>query len=151
MFLLSFFKKKIFFYVYTEIRIPKPNSILVLVSVCNSDAMSEDKDKTVIIIQFTIIAYMYYYPLVGPFLGRFYFYAQTLQTMSQGWNIRVFGLPVHEKMFFKIHQILHLFAPYWAPIGASPLTFANLNPHSPKILPTKFGSNWFSGFGEEVV
>jgi len=35
------------------------------------------------------------------------------------------------------------FAPYWAPIGASPLILANLNPHSPKILPTKFGSNQF--------
>jgi len=39
-------------------------------------------------------------PLVGPFLGGIYFYAQTLQTMSQGCcisNIRVFGMPVHEK------------------------------------------------------
>jgi len=51
----------------------------------------------------------------------------------------------------KIHQILPLSAPYWAPIGASPLIFLNLNPHSPKMLPTKFGSNQFSGFGEEVV
>jgi len=41
-------------------------------------------------------------PLVGPFLGGIYFYAQTLQTMSQGCcisNIRVFGMPVHEKIF----------------------------------------------------
>jgi len=51
----------------------------------------------------------------------------------------------------KIHQILPLFAPYGAPIGANPLIFANLNSHSPKILPTKFGLNQFSGFGEEVV
>jgi len=39
-------------------------------------------------------------PLVGPFLGGFYFYAQTLQTMSLGCcmsNIGVFGMPVHEK------------------------------------------------------
>jgi len=50
------------------------------------------------------------------------------------------------RRFFKIHQILSLFATYWAPIVASPL-----NPHSPKILLTKFGSNQFSGFGEEVV
>jgi len=50
----------------------------------------------------------------------------------------------------KIHQILHLFAPYWAPIGASPLIFAKLNPDSPKILPTKFGWNQFSGFGEVI-
>jgi len=56
-----------------------------------------------------------------------------------------------KRRFFKINQILHVFAPYWAPIGASPLMFANLNPHFPKILPTKFGSNQFRGFGEEVV
>jgi len=47
--------------------------------------------------------------------------------------------------------LLHLFTPYWAPIGASPLIFAKLNLHSLKMLPTKFGWNWFSGFGEEVV
>jgi len=52
---------------------------------------------------------------------------------------------------FKIHQILHLFSPYWAPTAASPLIFTNLNPQSPKMLPTKFGSNQFSGFGEVVV
>jgi len=63
-------------------------------------------------------------PLVGPFLGGFYFYAQTLQPH---------------------------FANIWALIGANPLIFANFNPHSPKILPTKFSSNQFSGFGEEVV
>jgi len=55
------------------------------------------------------------------------------------------------RTFFKIHQILPLFAPYWAPKGASPLIITNLNPHSPKMIPTKFGSNQFSGFGEEVV
>jgi len=48
-------------------------------------------------------------------------------------------------------RFLPLFAPYWAPIGVNSLIFANLNPHSPKMLPTKFGSNQFSGFGEEVV
>jgi len=40
-------------------------------------------------------------PLVGPFLGGFYFYAHVLQTMPQGCcisNIRVFGMPVHEKI-----------------------------------------------------
>jgi len=46
------------------------------------------------------------------------------------------------RRFLKIHQILPPFAPYWA---------TNLNPHSPKILPTKFGINQFSGFGEEIV
>jgi len=48
--------------------------------------------------------------------------------MSQGFcmsNIRVFGLPVHEKkMFYYIHQILPLFASYWAPVGVSPLICA---------------------------
>jgi len=62
-------------------------------------------------------------------------------------NIRVFGLPVHEK---KIFLNSPNFTPFCPPIGASPLIFANLNPHSPKILPIKFGSNQFSGFGEVV-
>jgi len=66
-------------------------------------------------------------------------------------NIRVFQLPVHEKNFFLNSPNFNPFAPYWAPIGASPLIFANLNNHSPKILLTKFGSNQFSGFGEEVI
>jgi len=55
------------------------------------------------------------------------------------------------RRFCKIHQIVHLFALYWATIGGSPLIFAKLNPHSLMILPTKSGSNQFSGFGEEVV
>jgi len=69
-------------------------------------------------------------------MGRFYFYAQTLQTMSQGccMSNSVFGLPVMRRSS-KIHQILPLFAPYW----------------TPKMLPTKFGSNQFSGFGEVVA
>jgi len=50
------------------------------------------------------------------------------------------------RIFLKINQILPLSAPYWAPIGASPLIFTDLNPHSPKILPTKLGINQFSGF-----
>jgi len=45
---------------------------------------------------------------------------------------------------FKIHQILPL-------LGASPLIYANLNPHSLKILATKFGRNQCSGFREEVI
>jgi len=51
-------------------------------------------------------------------------------------NFRVLGLPVHEKRILKISP---LFASYGAPIGASPFIFANLNPHSPNMLPTKFG------------
>jgi len=54
-------------------------------------------------------------------------------------NIRVFEMPVPEKKIVKIHQIVPFFVPYWAPIGVRPLIFANLNPHSPKMLPTKFG------------
>jgi len=41
-------------------------------------------------------------PLVVQYFGRFYFYVQILQTLSQGCcmsSIRVFGLPVHEKIF----------------------------------------------------
>jgi len=37
-------------------------------------------------------------------MGRFYFYMQTLQTMSIGcsiWSFFVFGLLVHEKNSFK--------------------------------------------------
>jgi len=68
---------------------------------------------------------------------------QTLQTMSQRCctsNIRVFGLPVHEKMIFlkfiKFYLFLSLMGPQKVP---SPLIFANLKPHTPKMLPTKFG------------
>jgi len=31
--------------------------------------------------------------------------------------------PFMRRRFFKIDKILHLFDPYWAPIGASPLIF----------------------------
>jgi len=53
-------------------------------------------------------------PLVGPFMGGFIFYVQTLQTMSQGCcmsNIRVFGMPIHEEKIFKNSPN---FTPYWA-------------------------------------
>jgi len=81
-------------------------------------------------------------PLVGPILGGFYFYVRSLQTMSQGCcisNIRVFEMPVHEKKIFLNSPNFTPFCPYWAPIRFNPLVFANLNPHSPKTLPTKFG------------
>jgi len=72
--------------------------------------------------------------------------------MSQGCcisNIRVFKMPVYEKKIFLNFTKFYPFLPLiWAPIGASPLIFVNLNPHSPKMLPTKVGSNQFSGFGE---
>jgi len=55
---------------------------------------------------------------MGPFLGRIYFYAQTLQTMSQECcmsNIIVFGLPVHEKKIFynlpNLTPFFHLIGP----------------------------------------
>jgi len=54
-------------------------------------------------------------PLVGPFLGGFYFYAQSLQTMSQECcmsDIRVFGIPLHEKIFEKFTK----FYPFVGPI-----------------------------------
>jgi len=52
-------------------------------------------------------------PLVGPFLGGFYFYVQILQTMSQGCcmsNIRLFGQPVREKK-------IHFFGPFLPLMG----------------------------------
>jgi len=57
-------------------------------------------------------------PLVRPFLGRFNFYAQTLQTMTNGCcmsNIRVFGLPVHEKKIFKHSPKFTPFCPLLGP------------------------------------
>jgi len=78
--------------------------------------------------------------LVGPFLGGFHHKPCPKDAVCQ----------IMRRTSSKIHQILPLFAPYWATIGASPLIFENLNPHSPKMLPTKFGSNQFSGFGEVI-
>jgi len=57
-------------------------------------------------------------PLVGPFLEGFYFYAQTLQTMSQGCcmsKIRVLGSPVHEKKIFLKFTFLPFIGPQWVP------------------------------------
>jgi len=52
------------------------------------------------------------------------------------------------RTFSKIHQILHFVGLYGASIGASPLIYADFNPHSPNMLPTNFGSNQFAGFGQ---
>jgi len=92
-------------------------------------------------------------PVVGPFLGGFYFYEQTLQTMSQGCsmlNIRVFGLPVHEKKIFLNSPNFTLFPPYWVPIGASPFIFANFNPHSQRCFLPNLVEISFLDFGEVV-
>jgi len=92
-------------------------------------------------------------PLVGPFLADFIFMESLYKPCPKDavcHDIRVFGMPVREKKIFKIHQILRLLAPYWAPIGVSPLVFATLNAHSLNILSTKFGWNQCSGFGEVI-
>jgi len=91
-------------------------------------------------------------PLVWPFLGGFYLYVQTLQIMSQGCCMsKYLDSQFMRRRSFKVHQMLPPFSPYGAPISDRPLTFTNLNPNSPKILSTKFGSNRFNGFREEVV
>jgi len=93
-------------------------------------------------------------PLVGPFWADFIFMCKLYKPCPKDAVSQIsdyLDFQVMRRTFCQIHQILPLFARYWAPIGASPLIFTNLNPHSPKILPTKFGSNQFSGFGEVVV
>jgi len=78
-------------------------------------------------------------PLVGPFFGRFYFYMQSLQTMSHGcWmsNIRVFGLPVHEKIFSNSL----IFCPLLGPNRCQPLAFCNRESPFPKDA---FCKIWF--------
>jgi len=58
-------------------------------------------------------------PLVGLFLGGFYFYAQT---MSQGCCIYISGYlecQFMRRRFFYTPNFT-LFAPYWAPIVATP-------------------------------
>jgi len=68
------------------------------------------------------------------FFGGFYFYAQTLQSISNVCCVsnRVFGLPVHEKKIFKNSPNFTPFCPLLGPNSC--LNFANLNPHSPKML-----------------
>jgi len=62
--------------------------------------------------------------------------------LSQGCfspNINALGSVVCERNSFQIPKISPNVTSFCAPKGASPLIFANLNPHSPKMLPTKFG------------
>jgi len=57
-------------------------------------------------------------PLVGPILSGFYFYAQTLQTMSQGYcmsNIRIFGWPVHNEEYLQKFTKFYPFLPLTGP------------------------------------
>jgi len=82
-------------------------------------------------------------PLVGPFLGRFFFYAQTLQTMSQECcmsNIRVFGLPDHEKKIFKNSPNFTPFCSLLDPNRCQPLDFCKLESPFPKDA---FYQIWF--------
>jgi len=72
-------------------------------------------------------------PLVGPFLGGIYFYAQLYKPCPKDAVSQIseyLECQFMRRWFYKIDQIWHLFAPYWA---------------------TKFGWNWFSGFGEKVI
>jgi len=45
------------------------------------------------------------------------------------------------RTFFKIYQNFPFFAPYWAPKGASPCIWTNMNPHHAGIFLTKFALN----------
>jgi len=88
-------------------------------------------------------------PLVGPFLGGFYFYVQTLQTMSQGSclsNIRVFGMSVHEKKIFKYSPNFTPFCPLLSPNRCQPLDFHKLESPYPKDASYQIGFKsvqWF--------
>jgi len=80
-------------------------------------------------------------PQAGPFLGTFYFYVQIYKPYPKDAVCQISENLDSQFMrrFFKIHPNFTPFCPYWASIGASPLIFANFNPHSAKMLPTKFG------------
>jgi len=65
-------------------------------------------------------------------------------------NINAFCQVVHEKKIFEYVSKFPYFAPYWAPKETSRFIWTNLNPHTPSMIPTKFGWNWPSGSWEEV-
>jgi len=65
-------------------------------------------------------------PLVGPILSGFDLYAQSLKTMSKGCcisNIRVFGMPVHEKKIFQNSPNVTPFPPLLDSNRGQPLDF----------------------------
>jgi len=67
-------------------------------------------------------------------------------------NIRVFGLPLHEKKIFLNLPNFTPFCPLLGPNRCQPLDFRKVESPFPKDTSyQKFGSNQFSGFGEEVV
>jgi len=74
-------------------------------------------------------------PLVGPILGGFYFYLQSLQTMSQGCcisNIRVFEKPVHKKIFLNSSNFTP-FCPLLDPNRCQPLDLCKFESPFPKV------------------
>jgi len=75
-------------------------------------------------------------PLVGPFLADFIFMHTHYKSCLKDAVGQIFGLPVHE-ILKNSPNFTSLFLP---------LDFCKLE--SPKMLPTKFGSNQFSGFEE---
>jgi len=93
-------------------------------------------------------------PGVGPFITAGTSFVQTWISWSQGYSIptiNAFRPVVHEKIIFKIPKISHIVASNCAPKGANHLLFIIMNLYSLKMLPTKYGWNQFTGFGEEVV
>jgi len=88
---------------------------------------------------------------VGPFMTPGTLFAQILISLSQSCfilNINAFWLLVCERNIFQIPKISPIVASFWALKRTSPLICAHVNPHSPMMLPTTFGSNQFNGFGE---
>jgi len=80
-------------------------------------------------------------------------YGLGVKTMSQGYcmsNIRVFGLPVHEKKIFQNPPNVTPFCPLLGANRCQPLDFHKLESPFPKDTSYQFGSNQFSGFGEAV-
>jgi len=89
-------------------------------------------------------------PPSGPFVGGFYFYAQNLETMSQGWCMSIVkyqsirNASIWEENLLKFTKFYPLLGPNRCQLSAK------LNPHSLKMFPSKFGWNQFSGFREVV-
>jgi len=70
------------------------------------------------------------------------FICTNLNLLVQGCfipNINAYGSLVCERNIFQIPNISPIVASLWAPKGSCPLICAHFNPHTLKILPTKFG------------